>query len=289
MIIGSLALIATVLAAVVLLGAPLLERALLYAPEPTYSTPASAGLAGFAEDVVVTPDGERLVTWAAPGAVGMPTLIYFHGNAGTLAERAERLASYRVAGLGVRIMAYRGYSGSTGKPTERANVADAIHVTDVVARSGVALADIVLYGESIGSGVAVQVAAARPVGALVLDAPYTSIVDVAERYYPYLPARLLMRDRYETMLHLKRVSAPTLVIHGERDMVIPVEMGRRVAEAAPGPGRIVTFREAGHTDHYRYGSFEAVIGWLRGLGRWEWPIRAGERAGAIVRVVSGRG
>ena len=159
-------------------------------------------------------------------------------------------------------MSYRGYSGSSGRPSERANVADAILVYDTLIGWGIEPEDLIVYGESIGSGIAVQVAAARPVGGVILDAPYTSIVDVAELHYPYLPGRLMMRDRYETLRHLKKVEAPVLVVHGELDGIIPVAMGRKVAASARGPSEIVTFPEAGHSDHVLYGSFEAINDWI---------------------------
>jgi uncharacterized protein len=254
--------LAFLISMIVILGAPLVERWLMYVPDPTYSKPQEVGLDGFREEVQRTPDGERIITWYAEPQPGQPTLLYIHGNAGTLADRVDRIADFQARGRGVLIMSYRGYSGSSGRPSERANVADAVRAYDSLIERGCEPEDIFLYGESIGTGIAVQVAAQRPVAGVVLDAPYTSIVDVAERLYPYLPARLMMHDRYETLKYLQEVQAPVLVIHGERDQVIPVEMGRTVAESAPGPSEIVTFREAGHTDHYAHGSLEAVNEWI---------------------------
>lgn len=261
-----------VLAILVVLGAPHVERSLMYAADPTYATPTQAGAVGFEERFLDTPDGERLVSWYAPPAASQPTLLYLHGNAGTLADRVDRISNYRASGRGVLIMSYRGYSGSTGRPSEAANVADARLAFDTLVAWGVSPSDIIVYGESIGSGIAVQLAASRPAAALVLDAPYTSIVDVGAMHYPYLPARLMMRDRYETLKHLQNVTVPVLVIHGERDAVIPVEMGRKVAASAPGPARIVTFPEAGHSDHHLYGSFEAVNAWIDDVRSGSLPL-----------------
>jgi len=249
--------------AVIAVLSPRLERALMYAPDPSYAHPSATGLSGVEEVVMKTGDGERLICWWGAPDAGKPTLLYFHGNAGTLTDRAERLSAYRGRGFGIFIMSYRGYSGSSGRPSEAANVADALGAYDRVREFGVQPEDLFIYGESIGTGVAVQVAKQRPIRGLVLDAPYTSIVDVAEICYPHLPARLLMRDRYETLArHLPWVSAPLLVIHGEADAIIPVRMGRAIAEAAPAGGEIRTFPAAGHTDHYLYGSFEVVAGWI---------------------------
>ena len=211
------------------------------------------------------PDGEHLVTWFAPAAPGRPTILYFHGNAGNLANRSERVRRFLARGWGVLFMSYRGYSGSSGKPSESANVADAKLAYDVLRKAGVAADDIIVYGESLGSGVAVQVAAEKPVGGLVLDAPYTSIVDVAEASYPYLPVRPFIFDRYETMRFLPKVKAPLLVMHGEDDRVIPVEMGKAVYAAANAPKEIATFPRAGHSDHHLHGSYDELFRWVDAL------------------------
>ncbi len=271
LMIGTLIALACIVL-VVIVGSPFLERGLMYAPDPTYMKPERAGLSGFHEEILETADGEELITWYSPAQRGQPTLLYIHGNAGTLADRAERISNYQSHGRGVLIMSYRGYSGSTGRPSERANVSDAVLAYDTLRGWGVEPEDIIVYGESIGSGIAVQVAKQRPISGLVLDAPYTSIVDVAELHYPYLPGRLMMRDRYETLRHLKKVEAPLLVIHGEIDQIIPVEMGRKVAASAPGPAEIVTFPEAGHTDHFLYGSYEAINEWIDRRRRQSKPM-----------------
>ena len=261
-LLGSLLAFGCLLALIVVLGAPGVERSLMYLADPTYTKPEDAGLVGVSEETLETADGEKIIVWYSPPAPGQLTLLYLHGNAGTLADRAERIANYQQLGRGVCIMSYRGYSGSTGRPSERLNVADAVMTYDALLAWGTERDDIIAYGESIGSGIAVQLGRERPLAGIILDAPYTSIVDVAEICYPYLPARRLMRDRYETLHHLKHVDAPMLVVHGEADRVIPVEMGRKVAASATGPVEIVTFPEAGHTDHYLHGSFEAINAWI---------------------------
>ena len=260
-----LALGLATLYAVVALSAFLFQRRLTYFPDPQRSSPASFNLAGVEERIIATPDGEHLVTWFAPAAPGRPTLLYFHGNAGNLANRSERVRRFLVRGWGVLFMSYRGYSGSSGKPSESANVADAKLAYDVLRKAGVAADDIIVYGESLGSGVAVQVAAEKQVGGLVLDAPYTSIADVAEASYPFLPVRPFIFDRYETMRFLPKVKAPLLVMHGEDDRVIPVEMGKAVYAAANAPKEIVTFPRAGHSDHHLHGSYDELFRWVDAL------------------------
>lgn len=251
--------------AVIAVAAFILQRRLMYRPDPDRVSPAVFNLQGVKERVLVAPDTAQIVTWYAPAQPGQPTILYFHGNAGNLASRSERVRRYVARGYGVMFMSYRGYSGSTGSPSERANVADAKLAYDALIADGVAPEDIIVYGESLGSGVAVQVAADNEVGGLVLDAPYTTIVDVAALAYPYLPVRPFVFDRYESVRYLPRVKAPLLVLHGENDRVIPVEMGKAVYAAANAPKEIATFPHAGHSDHHLYGSYDELFRWIDAL------------------------
>lgn len=251
--------------AVVAVAAFVLQRRLMYFPDPERVSPASFNLPGVGEHIIDAPDGARLVSWYAPATPGQPTILYFHGNAGNLANRSERLRRFRGRGYGVLFLSYRGYGGSTGSPSERANVADAKLAYDALIGDGVAADDIIVYGESLGSGVAVQLAATNEVGGLVLDAPYTTIVDVAARVYPYFPVRPFVFDRYETVRFLPRVKAPLLVMHGEQDRIIPVDMGKAVYAAANEPKEIVTFPRAGHSDHHLYGSYDELFRWIDAL------------------------
>jgi uncharacterized protein len=238
------------------------QRKLLYFPSQQRTQPADAGLAGVIEQVLNTPDGQQVITWVGTAKPGFPTILYFHGNGGDLTGRASRMGHYLKHGYGMVMMSYRGFSGSTGSPSERANIADAVMAFDTLVATGTKPSDIIVYGESLGSGVATQVAAQRPAGGIILDAPYTSTVDVGAQAYWFLPVRLLMSDRYETIRHIKKVTAPLLVLHGERDSVIPVAMGRAVHAAATSAKQIATFPQAGHQDHTEHGSYDVVLRWL---------------------------
>lgn len=271
-----LAASALVLYAIMLAGAYYLQRMLMYFPARERIAPAAAGLAGVEEKVIETPDGARVIAWYGKARPGRPTLLYFHGNGGSLVTRAERFGKYLARGYGVLMMTYRGYGGSTGQPSERANVADAKLAYEMLRGLGVDPAEIVIYGESIGSGVAVQVAAEKPIAGLILDAPYTSVVELAAAAYPFLPVRLFLTDRYETMRFIGRLTAPLLVVHGELDNVIPVAMGRAVHAAARGPKEMVTFPRAGHSDHHLHGSYEAILDWLARLEAASAPRAAKE-------------
>jgi fermentation-respiration switch protein FrsA (DUF1100 family) len=238
------------------------QRKFTYFPNAARVAPAAAGLQGFREVELPTPDGARLVAWYAPAPSGAPTILYFHGNGGGLANRAGRFGRYQNAGFGIFAMSYRGYSGSTGSPTEVHNIADARIAYDYLIKQGLKPSDIFLYGESLGSGVAVQTAAAVPVAGVILDAPYTSVVEVGAKAYPILPLSWLMVDRYQSDKYIAAINAPLLVLHGTRDQVIPIEMGQRMYALARDPKRIVVFPEGRHVDLDNYGAVDVVKEWI---------------------------
>lgn len=270
-VLKGLALLA-VMAVIAHFGTQAIQQRLLYFPDTRRTSPEEVDLPDVAERELVMADGSRVLTWWGAAKPGRPTLLYFHGNGGSFVTRSERIRKYMAHGYGIVMMTYRGFGGSAGAPSEKVNVADALEVYDAVRASGVPPSKIVVYGESLGTGVAIQVAAQREVGGVILDAPYTSIVDLAALHYPYLPARWLMTDRYETLQSAGQVTAPVLIVHGESDDVIPVEMSQRVAAALKGPVKVATFPGAGHSDHYLFGSYEAIYTWLSA----RFPMRPGK-------------
>lgn len=245
------------------------QRYLVYVPDPTRVDPAALALPDVGERLVEAPDGVSVVAWYAPARQGRPTLLYFHGNGGNLANRSEVIRRFMAEGLGVYMMSYRGYSGSGGTPSESNNVADARRAYADLRGLGIVAGDVVLYGESLGSGVAAQVALDAVAAGLILEAPFTSIVDIGAQSFPFLPVRWLMTHRYETIGIIDRVRMPLLVVHGEADRIVPVAMGREVFSAAAqaAPKRLVTLPGAGHNDHMRYGSFEAIMSFVREVGK----------------------
>jgi fermentation-respiration switch protein FrsA (DUF1100 family) len=245
------------------------QRRLMYFPNSARIIPAEAGLSSVSERLLHTPDGARIVVWYGKARPGQPTLLYFHGNGGGLADRAERIRRFMGQGWGVYMMAYRGYAGSTGYPTEVHNVADARLAHGALVLEGVPPESIILYGESLGTGVAARIAAERPSAGLILEAPYTSVLDIALSEYPFLPVRLLLADRYETDKVIAQVRVPLLILHGQHDDIIPVAMAHKLARLANEPKRLVVLPEAEHTDLYINGNhaLPAVRDWIRSLGR----------------------
>ena len=272
-VLKSLAILGLITYAFIAFGMYFGQRRFLYFPSAVRTAPADAGLPDVAEKIIQTADGEKVIAWYGKAKPGQPTLLYFHGNGGALEVRRERIAKYLARGRGVFMMSYRGYSGSSGVPSEAANVADGKLAYEVLLKEGVRAEDIIIYGESLGTSVATQVAVEKPARGLILDSPFTSIVDRAAEVYPWLPVGLLLSDRYETREHIRNVKVPLFILHGEADMVVPVAMGRALFALANEPKEIVTLPGAGHGDHYKFGSFEAINAWIDRL--WAGEIRPG--------------
>ncbi len=234
------------------------ERWLTYQPDPRRFAPEAARLSGVTERIIETPDGERLVAWQAKARDGQPTILYFHGNGESLIYRSGRIASFQAQGYGVFMIAYRGYSGSTGKPSEDAIISDAKLASQLLRAQGVEPSDIVIYGESLGTSVAVQVAQRQPVLAVILEAPFTSMVDAWRQFVPLVPVRLLLHDKFESDRAIGELRAPLLVMHGRKDRLVGFELGQRLFELAPEPKRLEVFPEAGHANLYNYNAITAV-------------------------------
>lgn len=156
------------------------------------------------------------------------------------------------------MLAYRGYSGSTGRPTETNIVADALMAYDTLDGFTPRESKIIVYGESLGTGVAVQVAAKRRPDGMVLESPFSSAADVAAHLYPFLPVYWLLKDRFESMSYISEVKAPLLVLQGGRDTIVPPKLGRKLFAAASGPKLTYLIEDATHYTLYEHGAFEKV-------------------------------
>jgi fermentation-respiration switch protein FrsA (DUF1100 family) len=223
------------------------QRSLMYFPDRMRVAPSDAGLPQAEEVVLETADGEKVIAWHIPPQEGRPVVIYFHGNGGALHIRVGRFRALTAGGDGLVALSYRGYGGSTGRPSEAGLLADAAAAHGfAVARHP--MAKIVLWGESLGSGVAIALAKQRPVGGLVLEAPFTSAVDIAAAVYPFVPVRLLMLDQFRSDEHIGAIKAPVLILHGERDRVVPIAYGERLFALAHEPKKFVRFPQGDHND-----------------------------------------
>jgi hypothetical protein len=238
------------------------QRSLLYYPDRSMPSRQASGVSDMTETSLLTSDGLSLLAWYRPAAIGKPTLVLFHGNAGHIGHRGIKVRPYLDAGLGVLLVEYRGYGGNDGAPSEEGLYQDGRAALEFLDGEGVSGTRVVLYGESLGAGICVQMARERPVGALVLEAALTSVGDVAAHHYPYLPARWLALDRFDNVAKIPFVSVPVLMIHGERDRIVPVRFGRALFEAAVEPKEISIFPEANHNDLHQFPLSDLVIGFL---------------------------
>lgn len=198
------------------------ETLAIYPFDASYISPVEAGEARLREERLTTQDGETLVIWRAPAASGKPTVVYFSGNAGGLKDRASRFAELIDAGFGVIAPAYRGSSGSTGSPSEETLLSDAVQIIRGQDTP------LVLYGESLGTAVAIQLAAGGFGSAVVLEAPFTSIIDLVGLQYPTENLSNLITQKWESAVHAPEMDQPLLVLHGAADRTVPIAMGRQI-------------------------------------------------------------
>jgi uncharacterized protein len=239
------------------------QRSLMYFPERLHTPPAAAGLAE-AQEVALAPrskDGETVIVWHVPPRGEKPVVLYFHGNGGALRYRVDRFRALIADGNGLVALSYRGYGGSTGSPTEAGLIADS-EAAYAFAAARYPAERIVLWGESLGSGVAVALGAEHRVGRIVLEAAFTSAADVGARTYWFLPVRLLMKDQFRSDLRIAKVNAPTLFLHGTQDQVVPIALGERLYALANKPKRFERFPSGGHEDLDRYGAQNAFRAFL---------------------------
>ena len=211
------------------------QRNLLYHPfENNYSSDEI----NFSYEEVFIPasNGNNLKGWFHKKNLNnKKTLVFFHGNAGDLRNRIYKLNLIKDFDINFLIVAYRGFSGNEGKPTEKGLYEDARSTLDWLMKQKIKENQIVIYGESLGTGVSIEVAQNKKFAGIILESPFTSMVDAGKFYYPYLPVSLLLKDRYETVKKLKDVNIPILVMHGKNDKIVPFFMGQQVFEKANEP------------------------------------------------------
>ncbi|MGB7041066.1 MAG: alpha/beta hydrolase [Xanthobacteraceae bacterium] len=239
------------------------QRSLMYFPDTAHVTPADAGLPEANEVPLTAADGTQIHVWHVAPRDNKPVIIYFHGNGGSLPGRVDRFRRLIKDGIGLVGVEYRGYGGSGGTPTEQGLIADA-QAAYAFAAARYPVSQIVVWGESLGSGVAVALAAEKPVVRVILEAPFTSTEAVGARHYWYLPVRLLMKDQFRSDERIGKVTAPLMIMHGVLDRTVPYAMGEQIFELANRPKHIVRFLDGGHEDLDSHGALDAVARFLAG-------------------------
>ncbi|HEX9210008.1 MAG TPA: alpha/beta hydrolase [Bradyrhizobium sp.] len=240
------------------------QRAMLFPIPPVGRTaPAAAGFPQAEEHVVTTSDGEKVIVWHIPAKPGRSVILFFPGNGDFLAGCVSRFNAMTSDGTGLVALSYRGYAGSSGEPSEQGLLQDAAAVY-AFTTARYAPERIVAWGFSLGTGVAVAIAAEHPVSKLILEAPYTSTADVVAPRYWFAPVRLLMRDQFHSDRRIARVTVPLLIMHGTSDTTIPITFGQRLFALAREPKQFVPFPGGGHDNLEQYGAIDTAKRFIGG-------------------------
>lgn len=245
------ATVVVVLVVLVLTLAHVFQRKLIYLPSDGPVPPAADVLPGARDVRLTTADGITLGAWFVPATGPDPwfTVLVANGNGGDRSHRADLAAPLRAEGLSVLLFDYRGYGGNPGDPSAEGLALDVraarAHLVDDLR---VAADRLVYFGESLGGGVVTELAVEHPPAGLVLRSPFTELADTAAEHYPFLPVRMLLRDRFPVAEHVRRIDVPTTVVYGSADSIVPPAQSRAVADAAAGPVRRVEIRGADHND-----------------------------------------
>jgi len=222
------------------------QRDAIYHPRPTVLGDPPSGSGYVTLDVTVPDIGVIKDWWMPPASPGMPTVVFFHGNAGDRTAFLELGGLLHRRGWGAVLASYPGYSGNPGHPSESALLADArATIAAITPRTG----PVIVWGHSLGSGVAARMASEGRAAGLVLESPYTSLPDVAALIYPYIPVHWLMLDRFDTLALVEKITVPVLIFHGADDPQIPYAMGRALAEALGPRATLIRLEGVGHNPH----------------------------------------
>jgi uncharacterized protein len=185
---------------------------------------------------ITTSDNIELLGWYHKKNLKVfKTLIFFHGNAGSLENRIHKLNHFIDMNINFLIVAWRGFNGNSGKPSEQGLYEDGKSTINWLIKKGVNEKNIVLYGESLGTGVATHLAQNKNFAGVILETPFTSMIDAAKTFYPYIPVNFLLKDKFENYKKIKNISSPILVMHGEADQIVPFYMGKKIYESANKP------------------------------------------------------
>ena len=185
---------------------------------------------------IKTSDNINLLGWFHNKSLdNYKTILYFHGNAGKLENRIYKLNHFKDLNVNFLIIAWRGFSGNKGKPSENNLYIDGNSAIDWLKKKGVAEKDIIIYGESLGTGIATEISQNKNFAGLILETPFTSMVEAAKNFYPYVPVELLLKDKYKNQEKIKNINIPILIMHGKADQIVPFWMGKRIFDLANNP------------------------------------------------------
>jgi len=213
----------------------LFQRKLLYHPNFNSHLKGDGLIHSFENINIITEDNINLKGWFHLKDTKKKTILFFHGNAGTLDNRIYKLNFLGNLDVNFLIFGWRGYSGSSGKPSEFGLYLDAKSALNWLNSKGITDEEIILYGESLGTSVAIEVSQNRNLAGIILEAPFTSMIDIGKKYYPFFPVKLLLKDKYVSKNKIKNINSPILVMHGKKDKIVPFYMGKKIYDLANQP------------------------------------------------------
>lgn len=215
---------------------------------------------------ILTSDKIELLGWYhEKNLKDFKTLIFFHGNAGSLENRIHKLNHFQDMDINFLIIAWRGFNGNNGKPSEQGFYEDGKSAIDWLIKKGISEKNLILYGESLGTGIAIHLAQNKNFSGVILETPFTSMIDAAKIFYPYIPINLLLKDKFENYKKIKNINAPILVMHGEADQIVPFSMGKKIFESANKPKYSYFTKYDNHMMEYDENLVLALKSFIRSL------------------------
>ncbi len=243
------------------------QRELIFVPNPVQHNPHAIGFDNFESVTIPTRDGERLMAWYKKPEHGGKVILFFHGNGGELSAYAPALKELEPMTDGFLAVDFRGYGGSSGQASAKGLLEDALSSVIFLEKQGISTDRIIVVGFSIGTGLAVHIAAQNPVSALVLLAPYTSLYDLVQNRFPFIPPFIikhLLTENIDVMADIGAVKAPLLVVHGMADGIIPYHFGKKLFDAAPSPvKRHVALDYQGHEFILKAENYSSISDFLK--------------------------
>ena len=238
------------------------QRSLLYLPSRGALEPGDYGVPEMDRVEVRTQDGLRLEAWYHKSDNRKQTILYLHGNGGHIGHRSQKIKHYLKNGYGVLLLSYRGYGSNSGNPTEKNLYKDGRAALDFLKERDISLSETVIYGESLGTGVAIELAQNIKINCLLLEAAFPSMSQVAGHHYFYVPTSILLKDRFESLNKIEKVISPIYFVHGEKDRIVPWKYGNLLYQAAPEPKELLLLPNAGHNDLYEFGASTRIINFI---------------------------
>lgn len=223
------------------------QKKLQYMPSGNIKSPEFYNLQNFTEQKLITKDDIEIISWYKKPKEGQKVVLYFHGNGGNLSGRIHRY-QFLSKDFAVLAVSYRGYSGNKGEVSEEGFFIDSKTAYEFLKNEGFRDEDIILYGESLGSSVALNLAQNKNFDAIILESPFYSALSVAKSRYPFVPIKYLLKDQFRSDLFVKNVDVPILIFHGTNDNIVNYSEGKKLFDEISGKKQLVVVEEAGHLD-----------------------------------------